>query len=239
MPARKIKDQEDSGRRGKKLERAFSDVVKLAGLKIIDGGLTGVNGALWDFKPSGLGWSNLPDNAEVNLKDTGSRNLWTSSSVWRDLFNKTFQNETEAKKIAKTRLNKVGFHRVYWLYPKTKEVGNKVISISQSNNKRAASEILKQKNWSVKKIGSYDIELTMERKKITMIHIIVNGQKWARVKVRANKNARSTGASAIKGSAVPPQPFKSLKKEKLVRKLTKLSYNERSRLIDTVLSSIR
>lgn len=217
-----IKDAEDSGMTGKALEASFEKCLVLAGMKFERNGRMGRNAMLWDFKPKGLGWKGLPDGALVNLKMPMSRTLFTSTAFWKSVFlhekpGKDGDPATERR--IRRALLKLGFHKIWWLKPKSVEIANEVMRIPSMRpvDKRvaAAKDILTEKNWSYYKSGRFSVkwDLVKNGRKTTIgnISLYKSGTKWVQIKVRVNKNAGNTAGMARTTSGSPSRPFKPVR----------------------------
>ena len=203
---------EDSGGAGKKLEVDFGTILRLAKLPFTENGLQGKSGSLWDFSPSGLGWSSLKDGELVNLKGFGVRTLWTSSEIWRDLFQKEYAEGVDVEARVKKRLSNVGFHKITWLMPMSLSVAAQVKVAAAEGDKVLSKNILQEKNWSVSKLGRFTVEVSLDGRKLKSVRILKAGKPWAQVRVRENKGAGSTGAWARRTSGKPAPPATALQK---------------------------
>ena len=212
-----IVESADSGEAGKRLEKNFYKVLDLVGLEYALNGKQGSQGRLWDFTPTGDGWKNIPPGAKVNLKSfnaatTGSRTLWTLADVWKDIFERDYKPTDNVNNIIKRRLLRIKFHDVYWLVPSSKDVEFKINDAAKSGDKNSADRVLRSNNWSLYKLGSqFTINYEMDNGRVTSLHLLKGGRKFAQIRKRQNKRAGSTGAWARKTSTKLPTPFKSLK----------------------------
>lgn len=210
----KIKDNEDSGAKGKALEVAFAACMDLAGMKYVDNGLRGKAGALWDFKPK-LGWKGIPNGAPVNLKVSSGRTLFTSTDFWRNVFLQpiTTMSDDDIKVFIKSQLDTIGFDKVWWFKPKDKKVESDVIVAAKKKDKNLAKEVLREPNWSYEKLGSYDVtwDIKPETSDLHKINVIKSGKKFATITVRVNTRAKNTAGWARTTKTVPPKPYKPLR----------------------------
>ena len=193
--------EDDSGRRGKRLEVAFAKVLRLAGLDFEENGMRGASGSLWDFVPRGLKWNNLPKGTKVNLKGVSSRTLWSSAPVWRELFKGKYGKVAVARSKARKVFRKMGFHRVYWLMPRNSSVERQVFGVARSEDKAKAKALLLNKNWYVERLGSYDVAVDMKGKVLNYVSVLKAGKLWAQVSVRRNEGAGSTYAQVRRTKA--------------------------------------
>ena len=201
----------DPGSFGKKLEIAFMQALKMLGLNYRENGARGKKGELWDFSPMGLGWRSLPPGAKVNLKSTGARTLWTSAPIYKDLFTRSYSDPDEASIIIKKRLSEHNFTDIYWLVPKSKDIGQGLINAVNKGDVSRVDEIFKEKNWSVSALESFRVVPELEGNQLKFARIYKSHHYWAQLRVYDNKSARSTGAQLRKPERVPLRPYVPLK----------------------------
>ena len=212
-----ISEPSDSGGYGKSLELNFARALELAGLEYVPNGLQGKAGALWDFRPKGLGWKGLPDDAPVNLKASSARTLFTSTDFWKKVFQRDFSKMDDEKvnRIIKQHLGRIGFAEVWWLKPKSKDVGKQLEQAVEEKDSAKARDVLQEQNWSYHKLGKYDIEFDRDESTggVKVIRVKKGSEQFATIQVRVNKRAGNTAGWARTTSSKPKKPYRSLAKE--------------------------
>lgn len=176
----KVVDAEDWGARGKKWEKTFMKACDLAGLKYQKNQVTG---RLWDFHPVGKKWEKLLSDKDVNIKVYGTKWMFASSELYKELPWKELPedfNEMKAVMKVKRILNKIGFNRVVFLKPKNKDVQSKIVQAVRNDDTFECERLLVKKNFLAKKIGNYSVRILTNQERVTSIVIDIGGKVFMR-----------------------------------------------------------
>jgi len=208
-----VTDAEDSGARGKKYERAFASCLRLAGLQYELNGLLGAGGALWDFRPHGLGWTRLPDGAPVNLKVSSARTLFTSTDFWRKVFVRDVRglDDDSLERLIRSALRKLGFNKIWWLKAKSPAVESDIMAAARNGDVGLAQRVLDERNWSYHRISRYsmDIERTPDGS-VSSIKLSRGGRRVVTIRVKVNRGAGNTAGWGRLTRGKPQPPFRDL-----------------------------
>lgn len=212
--------ENDSGSAGKVFEKALFTIFALAGLAFAPNGAMGKAGSGWDFEAKGgKWWPAFPKDKPVNIKKHGTAWMFSDSALYKII--RECNTAGASRKVLEKRLRshidrKMGFAHVYYLTPASKAVETEVLTAARKLDKAAAVRIMRERNWSWKKLGPYTLDVS-QCKGLTSpkFYILSDGEPWAELYTRINHGAGWTGIQARRmyntGNPASPPPHRPLK----------------------------
>ena len=175
-------DPDDWGSVGRKFERVFTDACDLLGLKYEKNSFTG---RIWDITPIGPGWERILVDRDVNIKAGGSKWMFSSSEIykelpWDDDKPEDFDPEIAAQKVKKI-LRKFDIDKTVFLKPISKEIQDEIYDAVKKEDIKKLDSIFTKKNFYAEKLaGDYSIRILTNDTRVTSVVIDKGGKVFMR-----------------------------------------------------------
>lgn len=174
-------DPGDWGKVGRSFEKVFTDACDLVGLGYEKNSFSG---RVWDMHPIGPGWERIIADNDVNIKAGGTKWMFSSSELYKELpweqIPEDFDPEHAAKRV-KSVLRRLGIAKTVFLKPASKDVEMDLRQAVKDKDIGALNKILTQKNFYIEKLGSgYSVRVRTDGGRITSIAIDKDGKVFMR-----------------------------------------------------------
>jgi hypothetical protein len=174
-------DPGDWGVRGRSFEKVFTDACDLVGLKYEKNTFTG---RAWDMHPVGPGWEKIISDNDVNIKAGGTKWMFSSSELYRELpweqIPEDFDPDVAAQKV-KNLFKRLGIAKTVFLKPADKDIEADLRQAVKDKDIAGLNKILTQKNFYIEKLGSnYSVRVRTDGGRITSIAIDKDGKVFMR-----------------------------------------------------------
>lgn len=181
-----------SGKQGIIFEQAFKRACSLIKLDFsVD--TVSVN-CMWDIEPISENWNKLLQNKKVNIKQYGTRWLFSLSANKLDkvLWGKEATEKERlvflniVKTVIKKRLN-----NIIWLSPKTEDVQKQIITNQNKKNKKALVEIFSNDNYEMVTSDNINIDFQKVKEGQPFIPNSIVLKKGGKVIARGERQAHN------------------------------------------------
>lgn len=175
-------DTDDWGKAGRDFERVFTRACDLLGLKYEKNSFTG---RIWDITPIGPGWERILTDKDVNIKAGGTKWMFSSSEIykelpWDDDKPDDFDVEIAAQKVKKI-LRKFGIDKTVFLKPSSKDIQNDIYNAVKNEDIEVLDDIFASKNFYAEKLGNdYSVRVIVNDTRVTSIAIDKGGKVFMR-----------------------------------------------------------
>jgi hypothetical protein len=175
-------DPDDWGKVGRDFERVFTRACELLGLRYEKNSFTG---RIWDMKPVGPGWERILLDKDVNIKAGGTKWMFSSSEIykelpWDDDKPEDFDTEVAAQKVKKI-LRKFGIDKTVFLKPANKDIQNDIYNAVKNEDIETLEDIFTSKNFYAEKLGTdYSVRVIANDTRVTSVAIDKGGKVFMR-----------------------------------------------------------